>query len=45
MTLILLDIGDDKPKVGRDDPLGGVLVTCLGESCQPTFFVAILDEW
>ena len=45
VTLILLDIGDDKPEVGRDDPLGRLLVTRLGESRQPTFFLAIFDEW
>src|SRR5207247_4548775 len=45
VTLIFFDVGDDEPKVRRDEPLGGLFVTLLRAAREPAFFLGFVDEW
>ena len=44
VTLEPLDVGDDEPEVGGDQPLGGFGVALAGPVRQAPFFLGIGDE-
>ncbi len=44
MPLVLLHVRDDEAKVGRDQPLGRLLVPVLRQPSQPALFHRVLDE-
>jgi hypothetical protein len=45
MPLVFLDVGDDEPKVRRDETLGSFLVSALRAAGQSPLFFGVLYQW
>jgi hypothetical protein len=44
MTLVFLDVGDDKSEVRCDQPLGGFLIASLDAPRESTLFRWVFDQ-